>query len=140
MSKEDKTIEKRINRNKKILLEQFKKVPIVQLACEKTGISRATYYRWRQEDTDFAKKADAYLAESVDIVNDMAESKLLSLIKEGNMTAIIYWLKHRHKAYSTRVELSGSFEHTNIEISDEHKELIKKALKISNMEETHNEE
>jgi len=28
---EDKTIEKRINRNKKILLEQFKKVPIVQI-------------------------------------------------------------------------------------------------------------
>ena len=35
--------------NKTIILEQLQKAPIVQIACEKTGISRATYYRWRKE-------------------------------------------------------------------------------------------
>jgi hypothetical protein len=35
---------------------ELKKVPIVQVACEKTGVSRNSVYRWRKEDINFAKE------------------------------------------------------------------------------------
>ena len=37
-------------------LDELRKVPIVQVACEKTGLSRNSIYRWRKEDKDFLKK------------------------------------------------------------------------------------
>ena len=78
---------------KQALCEQLKKTPIVQLACEKVGVGRATYYRWRKEDEEFSRNADESLCEGVKLMNDMAESQLLSAIKNQNMTAIIFWLK-----------------------------------------------
>lgn len=127
----NKTIKKRQEKDKKTLIENLEKTPIIQMACEKTGISRATYYRWRIDDREFSKNADKALDDGVSLMNDYAESQLISSIRDKNMTAIIYWLKHRHKAYSTKLEISGSLEHKNVEISEEYKELIKKALNLS---------
>lgn len=127
----NKTIKKRQEKDKKTLIENLEKTPIIQMACEKTGISRATYYRWRIDDREFEKKADKAIDDGVSLMNDYAESQLISSIRDKNMTAIIYWLKHRHEAYSTKVEISGLLEHKNIEISEEYKELIKKALNLS---------
>ena len=127
----NKTIKKRQQKDKKTLIENLEKTPIIQMACEKTGISRATYYRWRIDDREFEKNADKALDDGVSLMNDYAESQLISSIRDKNMTAIIYWLKHRHKAYSTKLEISGSLEHKNVEISEEYKELIKKALNLS---------
>jgi hypothetical protein len=126
-----KTIQKRQSKNMKLLLENLRKVPIIQIACEKSGISRATYYRWRAYNTVFAKQADKAINESVELINDMAEAKLIGSIKEGNMGAIVYWLKHRHKAYSNRIEVMGTLERSDGEISEEYKELIDKALRIA---------
>ena len=50
-------------KDKVLLLEQFTKTPVIQVACEKTGIGRATYYRWRKEDEAFTTKADQALFE-----------------------------------------------------------------------------
>ena len=127
----NKTIKKRQQKDKKTLIENLEKTPIIQMACEKTGISRATYYRWRIDDREFEKNADKALDDGVSLMNDYAESQLISSIRDKNMTAIIYWLKHRHRAYSTKLEISGSLEHKNVEISEEYKELIKKALNLS---------
>jgi len=127
----NKTIKKRQEKDKKTLIENLEKTPIIQMACEKTGISRATYYRWRIDDREFSKNADKALDDGVSLMNDYAESQLISSIRDKNMTAIIYWLKHRHKAYSTKVEINGSLDHKNVEISEEYKELIKKALNLS---------
>src|SRR3989338_3287041 len=90
-----------------LLLEQFKKLPIVQIACEKTGIGRATYYRWRKENGEFAKSADEAIADGTGLVNDMAESQLLTQIRDGNLGAITYWLKHRNPAYSSSLEVTA---------------------------------
>ncbi len=130
-----KQIQKRQSKDMKILIENLKKIPIVQVACEKSGISRATFYRWRKSNSTFAKLSDDAINESVEIVNDMAEAKLVSSIRDGNMTAIVYWLKHRHKAYSNRVEVLGTLSHLGCEISDEYKELINKALQLALPEE-----
>jgi len=111
------SIQDRQEEQKKLLLEQLQKTPIVQIACEKSGVGRATYYRWRNEDPDFAKEADTALKEGRSLVNDMAESQLMSAIRDKNMTAIIYWLKHHHESYTTRVEISGSLKTEHVLIS-----------------------
>lgn len=104
----DETTAKRQAKNKDKLLEQLAKTPIVQIACEKTGVSRATYYRWRQEDEEFAKSADKAISYGNALMNDMAESQLLSLIKDKHPTAIIFWLKHHHPAYVPKIEVSAT--------------------------------
>lgn len=134
-NKMNNAILERQQKDKENLIEQFKKTPIIQLACEKAGIGRATYYRWRREDSEFARYCDDALRESVGLMNDMAESQLLSAIKEKNMTAIIFWLKHRHKGYSTKIELSGDITQRNITLTEEQKNLIKTALQVASEKE-----
>lgn len=124
------TVEKRIARNRELVLEQLKKIPIVQVVCEKVGIGRATFYRWRKEDKKFAEKADTAQREGIQLINDLAESQLLSAIKDKHMTAIIYWLKNRHSAYSTRIEIAGRIRHEHIELSPEQEALIEKAVNL----------
>jgi len=128
-SSKETTIKARQDAEKTLLIEQLKKTPIISVACDKTGVGRTSYYRWREEDKDFATKADKSLSEGILLMNDMAESQLLSAIKEGNMTAIIYWLKHRHSAYSTKIEIEGNIN-TNYELSDSQKELLNKAINL----------
>ena len=123
--------EKKRKQQKDVLCEQLKKTPIIQLACEKTGVGRATYYRWRKEDPEFAEKADKAIHEGVLLMNDMAESQLLSAIKNQNMTAIIFWLKNRHKAYTQRVEITAKME--DKELNEEQQEMVREALKLGSL-------
>jgi ACT domain-containing protein len=127
----DNTIEKRKSRNKEQILEFLKKTPIVQIACEKSGVSRASYYRWRKEDQEFAQASDQALLDGSLLVNDMAESQLMSAIKDKNMTGIIFWLKHHHPAYATRVEITATNKNQEINLTDEQKELLNKALEMA---------
>lgn len=92
----------RLEKGKEILLEQLLKTPIVQIACEKTGIARSTYYRWLDDDDEFNNRIREAIRKGKSLINDMAESKLISAIQNGNTTAIIYWLKNNHKGYIER--------------------------------------
>lgn len=133
------TVKDRIKTDQDLLLEQLKKTPIVQIACEKTGTGRSTYYRWREEDKEFANRADEALQEGSLLVNDMAESQLLSAVRDKNMTAIIFWLKHHHKAYANRLEISAVKPEEEV-LTPEQEQLIQKALTIleENNHETNN--
>lgn len=133
------TVRDRIKTDQELLLEQLKKTPIVQIACEKTGIGRSTYYRWRAEDKEFAKIADEALQEGNLLINDMAESQLLSAVRDKNMTAIIFWLKNHHKAYANRLEISA-IKPEEEALTPEQEQLIQKALAIleENNHETNN--
>jgi len=121
------------DKDKKMLIEQLKKTPIVQIACEKTGISRATYYRWRKKSGKFREEADKALLDGTKIVNDMAESQLISAIRNQNMTAIIFWLKHHHRDYKTRVEVSGQIKTVDEVLTTEQKKIIEKAIKLASI-------
>lgn len=133
------TVKDRIKTDQDLLLEQLKKTPIVQIACEKTDVGRSTYYRWRDEDKEFAKRADEALQEGSLLINDMAESQLLSAVRDKNMTAIIFWLKHHHKAYANRLEISAVKPEEEA-LTPEQEQLIQKALLIleENNHETNN--
>lgn len=121
---------KKNDQTKEALLEQLKKTPIVQIACEKLGISRWTFYRWKKEDGDFAKKVDEAIFDGRLLVNDLAESQLISAVKDRNFAAIMYWLKHHHPSYRTRIQIEGELEIIE-EMDPEQKELVKKALELA---------
>lgn len=121
-------IQTRQIKDKQLLIEQFKKIPIIQIACEKSGVSRATFYRWCQEDKEFDELAHLALTDGKALINDMAESQLISSVKDKNFQAIAYWLKHNHPGYGNKVELSGKITTQNENLTPEQEELVKKAL------------
>ncbi|MBY0473107.1 hypothetical protein K2Q00_02360 [Patescibacteria group bacterium] len=123
---------KKTDQTKEALLEQIRKTPIVQIACEKLGISRWTFYRWKKEDVEFAKKVDEAIFDGRLLVNDLAESQLIGAVKDRNFAAIMYWLKHHHPSYKTRVEIEGTVN-TIQELSPEQKELVRKALELASL-------
>lgn len=130
---EDSTVQKRIDSNKELLIEQLKKTPIVQISCEKVGVGRATYYRWRKEDEEFAKLADEAISEGNFLVNDMAESQLMSAIRDKNLTAIIFWLKHHHASYATKVEVTARLKQEDEQLTPEQEALVMRALKLASV-------
>jgi len=120
------------DKNKQIFIEQLKTVPIIQVTCQKTNISRATYYRWRDKDPNFKEKSDIALKEGISLVNDLAESQLISAIKDGNMTGIIFWLKNRHQNYDiTKLQISSSAVEKDEPLTLEQQEIVKKALQMA---------
>lgn len=112
-------------------LEELAKVPIVQVACEKTGLSRNSVYRWRKEDKVFEKKIDEALKSGVAFVNDMSESQLLTLIKEKSYQAISFWLRHRNDNYKDRIEVTTKED--SGELTEEQRKVVKNALKLASL-------
>jgi len=133
MNNSESKITKRQSEQKSELLELLKKVPIVQVACEKLGIGRATYYRWHKDDAIFAEQADEAIQRGKHFINDMAESQLISEIKEKNMTAIIFWLKHNHPTYGNRLELTTNLNNKSPVLSKEQSEMVAKALALGGL-------
>jgi len=80
-------------------LDELKEIPIVQVACKRTGLSRQSVYRWRNEDPVFSSLMSDALAEGEEFINDLSESQLLTLIKDKQFSAIRYWLSHHHHKY-----------------------------------------
>lgn len=114
---------------KKELIEQLRKTPVIEIACKKIGIGRATFYRWKKKDQKFAEEADLALHEGSQLVNDMAESQLITSIKNGNMTGIIFWLKNHHKQYSPKLEVTT--KSADLPLTEEQKETIRKSLSMA---------
>ncbi len=111
--------------------EELAKVPIVQVACEKTGLSRNSVYRWRKEDSTFAKKMDKALADGVALVNDMSESQMLTMIKEKNWPAISFWLRHRNDNYKNKIEITTHEESEALTPSQA--KVVRQALKLASI-------
>lgn len=110
------------------ILKKLHKTPIVEAACRQVGLPRATYYRWRKDDPDFAQACDEAIEHGRDTINDMAESQLISGIKEGRLPAITFWLKHHHPVYETRVNVDGHIKHETEELTPEQAESVERAL------------
>ncbi|NQU77370.1 hypothetical protein HQ544_01595 [Candidatus Falkowbacteria bacterium] len=127
------TIKNRQDKNKKNIIEQLRAVPIIEIVCKKTGIGRSTFYRWKTEDPKFADEVNSAIEQGVSVISDLAESKLISAIKDQNMTGIIFWLKHHHKNYTTRVELSGKIKTECEDLTPEQQQLIMKALELASI-------
>lgn len=110
-------------------LEQLRKIPIVLVACEKAALSRNTVYRWRKEDEAFRKEMEAAIKDGEELVNDMSESQLLTMIKEKNWSAISFWLRHHHAKYKNRIEVTSVVPQE--ELTPEQEALVREALRLS---------
>ena len=128
----NKQLQNRTTQNRQLMVKQLKKVPIIQVVCEKIGISRSTYYRWREKDKNFAKQADKALNQGLGFINDMAESQLINAIRNQNLTAVFYWLNHRHTAYSNRMEVTTKSIDKE-KLTEAEQKLIIKALKHASL-------
>ncbi|MBT4516991.1 MAG: hypothetical protein HOC78_03770 [Candidatus Komeilibacteria bacterium] len=114
-------------------LEELKKIPIIQVACERVGISRNSIYRWKRDDKDFSKLMDKALAEGEELVNDMSESQLLTLIKEKNFSAIRFWLNHRSPKFKDKVEVTTKVDINDEELTQEQQDVVHKALSLASI-------
>jgi hypothetical protein len=90
----------RQQKEKELFLERYRKTPIVQSVCEQLNIGRTTYYRWISEDPDFYQKTIEAVQEGRSYLNDVMEYKLVQKAINGDLTAIIFFLKYNHPRYS----------------------------------------
>ncbi len=69
-------------------------------------VDHNTIDRWRDKDPKFAKEMDAIAEQSL----DFAETALYKKIKDGDTTAIIFYLKTKGKkrGYTERTEITGA--------------------------------
>lgn len=91
---------------KRAILEALEQsLGVVTTACRAVGISRQTFYRWKDENEEFR----AAVEDIDNITLDFAESQLFKQIKDGNTTATIFFLKTRGKdrGYVERQEHAG---------------------------------
>lgn len=118
--------------DKHSMITKLEKMPIVEIACKQIGLSRATYYRWLKDDEEFAVSCDEAIEQSSAMINDMAESQLIQAIKDKNMSAITFWLKHHHRTYRAKLEVETNVHEQQI-LTPEQTELITQALRLAGM-------
>ncbi len=114
------------HKKKDEFLAELRKIPIIQVACEKTGISRTSLYRWKEEDKEFKEEIEKALVEGEAFVNDMSESQLLTMIKEKNWPAISFWLRHHHPKYANKLQIEHEIK--DEEMNEEQADIARRAL------------
>lgn len=77
-------------------------------ACKAAGIARRTFYLWKDEDAEFAEKADEITEATIDAV----EGYLMKEMKAGNPACIIFFLKTRakHRGYVEKSEVENTIK------------------------------
>ena len=92
---------------------------IVSTACNRTGISRSSYYKWYKEDEDFRQKVD----EIDNVKLDFVESKLFKNIENEKEKSIIFYLQHKgHKR--------GYIQRQNINLTSNEEDIKKIEIEI----------
>jgi len=67
-------------------------------SCSAVGITRNTYYNWLENDENFLKK----IIEAESELNDDIRDVLVKKAGEGDMTAVIFYLKNRHPDFKEK--------------------------------------
>jgi|TARA_Y100000015_G_scaffold38386_1_gene41259 ACT domain-containing protein len=92
---------------------------IVSTACNRTGISRSSYYKWYKEDEEFRQKVD----EIDNVKLDFVESKLFKNIENEKEKSIIFYLQHKgHKR--------GYIQRQNINLTSNEEDIKKIEIEI----------
>ena len=92
---------------------------IVSTACNRTGISRSSYYKWYKEDEEFRQKVD----EIDNVKLDFVESKLFKNIENEKEKSIIFYLQHKgHKR--------GYIQKQNINLTSNEEDIKKIEIEI----------
>lgn len=85
----------KMDTKKKDMLEALERaLGIVTTACERANIARQTHYNWMKSDTEYKDAVNLIHERTL----DFAESSLHKAIRDGNVAAVIFYLKTRGKA------------------------------------------
>lgn len=122
-----KTVNARIKKDKEKFLEILEKSPVVQIACERSGVSKATFYRWKDTDKEFTSKVEAALHEGNSLISDIAIAQLITAIKTNNLGAIKFWLTNHHPDYANKLHVTAEVEEKFI-FTPEFEEQVRKSL------------
>ena len=108
------------NLKKETLLQALENsLGIVSTACNRTGISRSSFYKWYHEDEEFRKKVD----EIDNLKLDFVESKLFKNIENEKEKSIIFYLQHKgHKR--------GYIQRQNINLTSNEEDIKKIEIEI----------
>lgn len=100
------------------LVAEIEKTPLIQIACNKVGISRNTFYRWMKEDKDFLARVNEAMSLGMGLVNDVAISNVLEGIKKKDVAYTKYWLNHNHpdfrRPYVYRADADDLLAHSRL--------------------------
>ena len=92
---------------------------IVSTACNRSGISRSSFYKWYKEDEEFRKKVD----EIDNVKLDYVETKLFKNIENEKEKSIIFYLQHKgHKR--------GYIQRQNINLTSNEEDIKKIEIEI----------
>jgi isopentenyldiphosphate isomerase len=85
----------KIEGKKKAMIEALEKsLGVVTNAAKAIGISRHTHYAWMQNDVEYKNEVD----QISNFILDFAESQLFKQINDGNIVAILFYLKTKGKS------------------------------------------
>ncbi len=117
----------------KKLIEKAKDNPLISSLCHQIDISRATYYRWIDEDPKFKIAMGKSQKLGRFALCDLAESKIIQLTKSGNdntaLNASKYILGHNSPIYKPVSEPSQKKElKEKIQKLEEEKALLQETV------------
>jgi hypothetical protein len=124
-----KTVDARIAKDKQKFLEVLEKNPVIHIALERSGVTKPTFYRWREMDRDFAKKVETAIDEGNSLITDIAIAQLISAIKEKNLGAIKFWLESHDDQYQNSMHITAEIEQ-EMTLSPEQEALLRRALEL----------
>lgn len=133
------TIEARQQKDKENLLEQLKKFPVIQISCLKAGVSRSSFYRWKESDKEFAVAVEKAMEEGINSINDLSETRLIEMIQNRNFSAIYLWLRTHSAKYANKVEITH-VKDDDEELSPEQAVIVKEALRLAAFDKTYGKE
>lgn len=106
--------ENKVEQLKKAALEaHYKHKGNVSATCAALGIGRTQFYNWKKNDSEFSEAIDSV----TDFCIDHVESKLMDAINDGEIAAIIFYLKTigKKRGYVERSEFQAAIEHKEVQ-------------------------
>lgn len=103
---ENLTLLNGFSQKKKSFLSMFPELfGNISKTAESIGIDRGTYYHWIRTDKEFKQAIEDLQPKR--IIIDLAKSKLIEAVEQGNITAIIFTLKTigKDEGFSERAEI-----------------------------------
>lgn len=89
-------------------LEVYKRVPVVALACDQSGISRATFYAAMHADSGWRKRVAEAKAEAIERLEYQAWKRATALENPSERLLIFLLQSHAPQTYGKKlVEVSG---------------------------------
>lgn len=117
--RKDQREEVKVKNKKKFLAALAKSLGIVTTAAKLCGLNYGTHRNYKRDDMEYRRAVE----EIDEMVLDYGESKLLELIKDKNVAAVIFFLK-------TKGKKRGYIEQPGYEVPPDESEFKMPVIKI----------